>query len=82
MISFYSKQQVYTLEGETYKRIRDENKPEEIQEWYQRKNFYLAANQKINDRLFDRTLIDDLIRDFGLLARFYTYLWTIKSGGE
>ena len=81
-ISFHKKQQVYTLEGETYKRIRDENKPEEIQTWYQRKNFYLAANQKINDRLFDRTLIDDLIRDFGLLARFYTYLWTIKSGGE
>ena len=81
-ISFLSKQEIYALEGETYKRIRDKSKPEEIQTWYQKKNFYLAANQKISDRLFNRNLIDDLIRDFGLLAKFYAYLWKIKSGGE
>ncbi len=81
-ISFFSKQQVYALEGETYKRIRDKSKPEEIQTWYQRKNFYLASNHKIDKRLFNRALLHDLIRDFGLLAPFYSFIWEVKSGGE
>jgi uncharacterized protein (TIGR02453 family) len=80
-ISFFSKQNVYTLEGETYKKIRDKSKPEDIQTWYQRKNFYLASNHKIDKRLFSRMLLNDLIRDFALLAPFYKFIWEVKSGG-
>ena len=78
-ISFYSKQQIFAVEGEKYKRIFDENKPEEIQNWYQRRNLYLVCNRRIDNRLFKRDLIDDLIFGFGLLAPFYQYLWKIKS---
>ncbi|MFQ6083392.1 MAG: DUF2461 domain-containing protein [Candidatus Aminicenantia bacterium] len=81
-IAFYSKQQVFVLEGDKYKRILDENKPEEIQNWHQRRNLYLVCNRKIDNCLFSRELIDDLIFGFGLIAPFYHYLWKMKFGGK
>jgi uncharacterized protein (TIGR02453 family) len=77
-ISFYSKQQVFVIEGERYKKIFDETKPEEIQDWYQRKNLYLVCNRKTDDRLFNRELIDDLMLGFELIAPLYHYLWRLK----
>jgi uncharacterized protein (TIGR02453 family) len=77
-ISFYPKQKIFLVEGEKYKRILDKNKPEEIQEWYQRKNLYLVCNREINDTLFSRKLLDDLTSNFSLLAPFYHYLWRLK----
>ena len=38
-ISFYSKQKMFVLEGEKYKRIIDKTKSPDLQEWYQRKIF-------------------------------------------
>jgi hypothetical protein len=78
-ISFYSQQQVFVVEGEKYKRILDDNKPEEIQEWYQRKNLYLVCNNRADDRLFSRKLAGDLLAGFELIAPFYHYLWQLKS---
>jgi len=75
VVSFYSKQQVFVVEGDEYKRILDESKPEEIQEWYQRRNLYLVCNRKSDDRLFSSGLVDDLIWGFGLVAPLYHYLW-------
>ena len=76
-ISFFDKQQTFVLEGEKYKRIIDKSKPEEIQDWYQRKNMYLVCNKKIDDRLFSRKLVDDLKYGFGIIAPFYRYLQRI-----
>jgi uncharacterized protein (TIGR02453 family) len=73
-ISFFDKQKIFVLEGEKYKRIIDENKPEKIQHWYQRKNMYLVCNRKIDDTLFSSKLVDDLISGFGLIAPFYNFL--------
>jgi hypothetical protein len=73
-ISFLSKQKSFVLEGEKYKRIIDKNKPEEIQNWYQRKNMYLVCNRKIDNTLFCNKLVDDLMDGFGLIAPFYRYL--------
>jgi hypothetical protein len=80
VISFYSEGKLFTLEGEKYKKIIDENKPEEIQDWYQRKNFYLVHNSQIQDRLFRKDFVDDLILGFRQTVPFYKYLWKIKSG--
>lgn len=77
-ISFYSRQKTFTVEGEKYKRILNNSIPEEVQDWYQRKNLYLVCNRNIDDHLFNRVLIDDLISGFGLLAPFYHYLWRLK----
>jgi uncharacterized protein (TIGR02453 family) len=77
-ISFFSKQKIFVLEGEKYKRIIDKNKPEEIQDWYQRKNMYLVCNRKIDDTLYSRKLVDDLQYGFGLIAPLYRYFQKIK----
>ena len=77
-ISFYSRQKTFVLEGEKYKKILDETKPKEIQDWYQRKNFYLICNRKIDDTLFSEKLKDDLISGFHSLAGFYNFLQQIK----
>ncbi len=78
-ISFYSDQNVFVLEGERYKRIISQDKSPEIREWYQRKNFYLVCNRKIDARLFGRELIDDLMSGFNRLAPFYHYLWNLRG---
>ncbi|MCL4515334.1 MAG: DUF2461 domain-containing protein [Firmicutes bacterium] len=77
-IAFYPGQQVFVVEGEKYKRKLDESKPEEILDWYQRKNLYLVCNRRIDNRLFSRELLDDLFHGFGLIAPFYRYLWKTK----
>ncbi|MBL7073807.1 DUF2461 domain-containing protein [candidate division KSB1 bacterium] len=77
-ISFYSKQRVFVVEGEKYRRILDDNKPEEIQNWYQRRNLYLVCNRKIDNCLFSRELVGDLMFGFGLVSPFYHYLWKLK----
>ena len=78
-ISFLSKQNTFVLEGGKYKRLIDKNKPEEIQQWYQRRNLYLVCNRPIEKRLFSRKLIDDLISGFEIIAPFYHFLWNIKG---
>ena len=74
VISFYSEHKIFSLEGEKYKRILDRTKPEEIQEWYQRRNFYLTCNKNIDNILLSTKLIDELIFGFELLAPLYNYL--------
>ena len=73
-ISFFSKQQEFVLEGEKYKRVISKDKPEAIQDWYQRRNMYLVCNRKIDDTLFSNELVDDLTQGFGLISPFYRYL--------
>ena len=77
-ISFFSMQKSFVLEGEKYKRIIDKNKPERIQDWYQRKNMYLVCNREIDNTLFTGKLVDDLEYGFGLITPFYRYLQRIK----
>jgi len=76
---FYAKQKTFIMEGEKYKKIFDETKPKEIQDWYQRKNLYLVCNRKIDRQLFSSKLVDDLLLGFNLIAPFYHYLWKIKG---
>jgi uncharacterized protein (TIGR02453 family) len=78
-ISFYNKQHVFALEGEKYKRILDKNKPEDILNWYQRKNLYLVCNKNIDDILFSNKLTDELKSNFSLISDFYNYLYKISK---
>lgn len=78
-ISFYSKQDVFVVEGDKYKRILDKEKTEDINEWYQRKNLYLVCNKEIDNLLFSKELVDKLIVDFSLVKDFYTYLNQLKN---
>ncbi len=78
-ISFYTNESIFTLEGEKYKKILKPELPEKVQDWYQRKNFYLVCNRGIETNLFSEGLVDDLICGFALVAPFYHYLWRIKT---
>ena len=73
-ISFYARQKIFSLEGETYKRIIDKSKSKEIQTWYQRKSMYLVCNRKNDKALFSGKLINDLKYGFDMLAPLYQYL--------
>ena len=74
-ILFLSKQDHFKLEGEKYKKIFDPDKPEELQDWYQRKNLYLVSDKNNDDRLFSKLLMDDLLKGFGHITPFYYFLW-------
>ena len=78
-ITFYPRQKTFVLEGETYKKLFDPAKPEEIQTWYQRKSFYLVCNRDIDERLFNSELADDLLEGFTLLSPLYQYLLNLKN---
>lgn len=80
--AFFKQDKKYNLEGDKYKRLFDENKPPAILDWYQRKSFYLVHNSRIDDRLFSRQLLEDLIAAFNDLAPFYHYIWRIKMRAE
>lgn len=78
-VSFFSKEKIFVLEGDKYKKILDAAKPAEIQDWYQRKNFYLVCNREIDACLFSRRLVDELLAGFDLIAPFYHYLLKLKE---
>lgn len=78
VLSLYTKQRIFVIEGEKYKRILNETQSEEILNWYQRKNLYFVCNKNIDEGLFTKDLIDDLITGFRLLSPFYHFLWELK----
>ncbi|MBI3599067.1 MAG: DUF2461 domain-containing protein [Nitrospinae bacterium] len=78
VVSLYSKQKIFVVEGEKYKKILNNNIPEEFQDWYQKKNLYLVCNRKIDNHLFSSKLLKDLTSGFSLIAPFYHYFLKLK----
>jgi len=78
-VVLYSRQRVFEVEGEKYKRILDKTKSEKIQQWYQWKNLYLMRTRKIEKRLFSPKLVDDLKADFKIAAPLYHFLRKAKQ---
>lgn len=78
-ISFYGTESIFNLEGEKYKRFLPNDNPKEIQDWYQRKSFYLTCNRTIDDTLFSSELVDELILGFNILKPLYQYLLRIRN---
>ncbi len=76
-ISFYRQAAPFVLEGEKYKRLFKPDQPAAIQEWYQRKSFYLTCQRPVDARLFGPALTDDLIHGFTMLAPLYRFLQSI-----
>ena len=65
---------IFLLKEEKYKRRINNNLPDQIQEWYQRKTFYLVCNRKINNSIFSNKIISELKDDFITLAPLYGFL--------
>ena len=79
VVSFFAKQKTFVLEGEKYKKVFDKSKSTELQEWYQRKNFYLVCNKKQDNNLYSNKLTIELIKGYNLLSDFYKYLLEFKQ---
>lgn len=78
-VSFYAEQRKFIIEGDQYKKRLDPSKPDDILDWYQRKNLYLVCNCDIDNRLFGYELVNDLTEGFDQLKDLYHYLYKIKS---
>ncbi|ACH40586.1 protein of unknown function DUF2461 [Citrifermentans bemidjiense Bem] len=77
--SFFSSQNVFTIEGDRYKRPLKPGIPAELNDWYNRKSIYLASNQPVTDSFIDKTLISDLVSGFGTIAPLYHYLCKVAA---
>jgi len=77
--SIYKKQELFALEGEKYKRIINPDLPDDLNEWYQRKDLYFVCNRKIDERLFSPDLVGDLIEGFETLAPIYNFFLGLRD---
>lgn len=75
----YKSQNVFKIEGEKYKRTLNSSLAEDLNEWYQRKDLYFVCNRKIDDLLFKRELIDELMSGFKTLEPFYNFSLELKD---
>lgn len=81
VVAFYPSG-LFTLEGEAYKKLLKKNLPVGIQEWYQKKTFYLASNRLNDERLASSELLADLREGFQMLAPLYHFLWEAKTSAD
>ncbi|NPV91537.1 MAG: DUF2461 domain-containing protein [Firmicutes bacterium] len=79
-VAFMEDREGFRLEGDKYKRTLDPAQPPAIQDWYQRKSFYIACHREADDRLFSRGILDDLASGFQAAAPLYHYLWKVCRG--
>lgn len=78
-VAWFYQQDVFTLEGQTYKRPIGQDKPEPIRTWYQYKSFYLTCGRPVDDAIFSPAFADRLMKHFGMAAPLYHYVHRIAS---
>jgi uncharacterized protein (TIGR02453 family) len=74
VISFFQKYNYYKLEGEKYKRKKQNDHPSEIAQWYDYKSFYLVCNKQIDRTLMSAQLVSELKIRFAVLKPLYQFL--------
>lgn len=74
MTLFNSTSKTFQIEGDQYKRPIKVDIPKELQDWYNRKSLYLVSNHPIDKFGIHKTLINDLQRDFQMVAPLYHFL--------
>lgn len=72
----YRSQDIFTMEGRKYKRIMNKELPEDLTDWYQRKELFFACDvyDRKDDLLFSSKLIDVMFQDFKLIEPIYHFL--------
>ena len=78
-VAFFGKQDIFTLEGDRYKRTLNPALPDDLQLWHGRKNIYFICQRLANGRLFTRGICDDLREGFGMLKPLYELLWRVRG---
>ena len=78
IVKSISKKNIFSLEGEAYKRRIDNILPEILQSWYQKKNLYLMRTCDIGEELFSGEIASILASGFKTLEDLYSFFWRIK----
>lgn len=73
-VHWFYEQDVFTLEGEKYRRPRSGNRPEPVRSWYDFKSFYLSCNREIDGAVLSSRLVDDLVTGYGMTLPLYHYM--------
>lgn len=81
--SFFNKpDNIFSLEGEAYKRMDDSEVREELRPWFRKKNFYLEYLRPIDKTVFSAKLVDEMKKGYKQLAPLYKLLCGIHDGVE
>lgn len=69
----------FRLEGDKYKRIMKPELPEELQDWYQRKELFFCANCKMDQSVYDGSVADTVALGFRNLRPFYEWFVSLRE---
>ena len=72
----------FTAEGEMYKRRIDNDLPEEMQDWFQRKNLFFMKTCSIDENIYSHGIVKVLQKDFVTLMPFYRFLVCAIAGRQ
>lgn len=78
----YHRQNDFVMEGERYKKLYAGTKPEDLLDWYQRKNIYFMCTRNIDNEIFSEKITETVKKCFTELVPFYKFLWRIRLEGE
>ena len=69
----------FSVEGEMYKRRIENDLPDNLQGWFQRRNLYLIKSAPVDDLLFTGKISVLIQKEFAVLSPFYNFLWRTKG---
>jgi len=78
VIAFLHSAPQWSVEGDSYKRTRNPEIPDDLQSWYQRKTCYLLCTHPVDASLFRPTFAGELAAEFQALSPLYHYFWSLK----
>ena len=82
VIAPFAEDGLFTVEGEQYKKPRKPDVAEDLQNWRQRKSFYVVRNCAPDELLFSLELAEKIKAGFTTLAPLYNYLWELVEPEE
>lgn len=77
----FQRQTRFRLGAEEYKRPKGTAQPP-LDQWYNRKSLDLTCDREIDDLLYSRALVDELLQAYEALMPYYRYFSRICSQGE
>ena len=70
----YENQDIFSIQGDLYKKNKYSQMPENIQEWINRKNIYFIYESNDRDLMFSSSLAQKISEDFKSIKYIYDFL--------
>jgi hypothetical protein len=75
----FNRNKHFDIQGDFHIKSLNDDNPDEIKDWYDRKNLYVEFSSKNLDEIYSSTLINNIIRDYKILTPFYKFLLKIEE---